>query len=185
MIATVAKHGYHDASIGEIVEAAGVSRRTFYTHFDSKEKCFLETFDLIADFMRGAALEAADENDPWLEQVRAKIASQLEIYAENPDLARFTLVAPAGAGDRITSRYQQAATNTLEEFAQGMPDTAKAPSRAVQFSLIGGMATLVINRVAAGEGETLPALLPDLLEFMLAPFIGREAAMRFARGDAE
>jgi AcrR family transcriptional regulator len=169
MIAVVAEHGYHDASIGEIVEAAGVSRRTFYTHFESKEQCFHATLDMIADFMRGAALEAADENDPWPEQVRAKIASQLEIYAQNPDLARFTLIAPAGAGDRIATRYQRAAANSIEEFARGMPENVEPPSRAVQFSQIGGMATLVINRVAAGKGETLPELLPDLLEFMLAP----------------
>jgi AcrR family transcriptional regulator len=182
MIATVAKQGYHEASIAEIVEAARVSRRTFYMRFSSKEECFLATFDEIADFMRSAARDAADESDPWPEQVRAKLASQLEIYAANPDLARYTLIAPGRAGEGIAERYQQAAINSLEEFGVGMPASVEVPSRAVQLSLIGGMATLIINRVAAGEGETLPDLLPDLIEFVLAPFIGHEEAMRVARG---
>jgi AcrR family transcriptional regulator len=174
MIATVAEHGYHDATITEIVTAAGVSRRTFYEHYSSKEECFFATFDAIADFMRDAAREAASDEDPWPEQVRAKISSQLEIYAANPDLARFTLIAPGRAGEGIAERYQRAAENSLEEFAQGMPKSVEVPSRAVQLSIIGGMATLVINRVAAGEAKRLPALLPYLVVLILSPFLGRE-----------
>src|SRR5262245_40362542 len=106
MISTVAKHGYYDATISGIVEAAGVSRRTFYERYSSKEQCFLATFDAIADFMRDAARTAASDEEEWPERVRVKIASQLEIYAANPDLARFTLIAPGRAGDAIAKRYQ-------------------------------------------------------------------------------
>jgi AcrR family transcriptional regulator len=183
MISTVAEHGYHDATITEIVAAAGVSRRTFYEHYASKEECFFATFDAIANFMREAAVEAASEDDPWPEQVRSKIASQLDIFAANADLARFTLIAPGRAGEGIVERYQKAAENSLEEFARGMPKSVEEPSRAVQLAVIGGMATLVINRVAAGEAKRLPELLPDLVEFILSPFLGREEAFRVAHGE--
>jgi AcrR family transcriptional regulator len=181
MIATVAKHGYHDASISEIVKVAGVSRSTFYVHFSSKEECFFATFEAIANFMREAVREAASVEESWPEQVRAKLAAQLEIYAADPDLARFTLIAPGRAGEGIAARYQQAAGNALAEFAVGMPDSIQAPSRAVQLTIVGGMATLIINRVAAGEGESVPELLPDLLEFLLSPFLGHEEAIRLAQ----
>ena len=184
MISTVARNGYHEATITDIVEAAGVSRRTFYEHYNSKEECFFATFDAIADFMRNAANESVSEDDPWPEQVKGKLASQLEIYAANPDLARFTLIAPGRAGEGIAERYQRAADHSLKEFAKGMPASVEVPSRAVQFSIVGGMATLIINKVASGEAERLPELLPDLVEFILSPFLGRDEAFRVARSDA-
>ena len=46
---------------------------------------------------------------------------------------------------------------------------------------MGGMAALIADRVLAGEGDRLPDLLPDLLEFVLTPYLGREEAVRIAR----
>ena len=43
------------------------------------------------------------------------------------------------------------------------------------------MAALVMEKVEAGEGATLPKLIPDLLELFLTPYIGREEAVRVAR----
>ncbi len=44
----VFEQGYLGAKIGEITSRAGVSRATFYEHFDSKESCFLAAYDLGA-----------------------------------------------------------------------------------------------------------------------------------------
>ncbi len=38
-----------------------------------------------------------------------------------------------------------------------------------------------MRKVEAGEGESLPDLLPDLVELTLAPFLGRAEAVRVAR----
>jgi hypothetical protein len=63
-----------------------------------------------------------------------------------------------------------------------MPVATKVPSEAVAASLIGGMVALVVRKVEAGEGDDLPALLPDLLELFLAPYLGRAEAVQVARG---
>jgi AcrR family transcriptional regulator len=183
MIAAVAEHGYHDATIAEIAAAAGVSRRTFYSYFSSKEDCFFDTYEVIGDHLRDAATAAAAEHEHWQDQVRARILTTLEFFGSNPDLARFCLIAPSRAGDKIAGRFRQAVTEVYDELIGGMPAeiAAKAPSAAVQQSLIGGMAALVMEKVEAGEGDTLPELLPDFLELFLTPYVGRAEAIRAAR----
>jgi hypothetical protein len=47
--------------------------------------------------------------------------------------------------------------------------------------LMGGIATLITRRLKAGEPKSLPELLPDLTELVLAPYLGRDEARRFAR----
>lgn len=184
IIAAVAEHGYHGATIGEITEASGVSRRSFYTYFESKEECFFDTFDMIADHLREAATAAAQDQKRWPDQVRARLGAVLEVFAANPNLARFVLIAPARAGEAISARYRRAMDEVLAELTEGMPEevAAREPSRAAELALIGGGAALIVRKVEAGEGEDLPALLADLLELTLTPFLGRAEAVRVARG---
>jgi AcrR family transcriptional regulator len=183
MIQAVAEKGYHDATVSQISEAAGVSRRTFYTYFSSKEDCFFDTYQIIADRLRELARDAASEESDWPSQARVRVATTLEFFASNPDLARFCLIVPSRAGDKIAARFQQAVKEVYDELAAGMPATVadRAPSPAVQQSLIGGMAALVMEKVEAGEGERLTDLLPDLLEIFFTPYLGREEAVKVAR----
>ena len=186
-IAAVCEHGYHDTTISQIAAAAGVSRRTFYVHFDSKEECFLATFDEIAAHLRRAAEEAASEaggaDAEWGRRVAAKLAAALAVFAANPQLARFTLAVPPRAGvAAVMARYREALELALAELTAGMPEASDppAPSLAVQQSLIGGIAALIVGRIEAGEGERVEELLPDLVELFLAPFLGRAEAVGFA-----
>jgi AcrR family transcriptional regulator len=39
----VARRGYATVTLGDIVKAGRISRRTFYEHFQDKEHCFVET----------------------------------------------------------------------------------------------------------------------------------------------
>lgn len=182
MIAAVAEHGYHDVTISQIAAAAGVSRRTFYTYFSSKEECFLATYDVIAMHLFESARAAAETHEEWPERVSAKIASVLEVFAANPDLVRFYLIAPPRAGNEIAERSVLSARRILAELTHEMPDDARKPSEAVEKALVGGMASLIARKVEAGEGESLPDLLPDLVELFLAPYLSRERAARVARG---
>jgi AcrR family transcriptional regulator len=183
IIAAVAERGYHEAKITDITAAAGLSRRTFYTYFASKEECFFDTFDLIVTHLREAATAAAEPHREWPDRVRARLGAVLEAFAANPDLARFVLIAPPRAGEQIAARYRRAMDEVLAELTEGMPADVAAtqPSRAAEHGLIGGAAALIVRKVELGEGESLPDLLPDLLELTLMPFLGRAEAVRFAR----
>jgi AcrR family transcriptional regulator len=182
IIAAVAEHGYHEATISQIAAAAGVSRRTFYAYFSSKEECFEQTYDIIAIYLRDAARAASAEQPTWPEKVRARIATVLETFAASPDLANFALIAPPRAGSELAARYRRAMEESFAEFREGIPADARQPSQAAELALLGGAAAMVARRVEAGEAKQLPDLLPELLELVLTPYLGREAAVAAARG---
>jgi AcrR family transcriptional regulator len=182
MIATVAEHGYHDATITQIAAAAGVSRRTFYGYFSSKEECFFDTFGQVAEHLEGAMAAAAAGAENWPAQVRSQLAALLETFAANPDLARFTLMAPPNAGGEIAAGYRALLERLFVLLTQAKPSPpdVQEPSRAVTDGLLGGIVALIVRKVKAGEGEQLVELVPDLLALFLAPYYGREEAVRLA-----
>ncbi len=186
MIAVVAERGLNDATITRICAAAGVSRRTFYAYFSSKEECFFATYRTIVEHLRIATDAAATGADAWPGRVAAKLGTTLELLAANPDLVKFLLVAPQRAGEEVARRCRTAMVRAVEYFCEGMPPppATKAPSDAVAASLIGGMVALVVRKVNAGEGDDLPQLLPSLLELFLTPYLGRSEAARIAAGSA-
>lgn len=183
MIASVAEHGFHEATITQIAAAAGVSRRTFYGYFSSKEECFFDTFGQVADHLEGAMAGAAAEAKDWPGRVRAQLSAVLEVFAANPDLARFTLIAPPNAGGAIAARYRELLERlfVLLTEAKPPPPAIQEPSRAVADGLLGGIVTLIVRKVRAGEGGELTDLTPYLAELFLAPYYGREEAVRLAR----
>lgn len=183
IISAVAASGYHEASVTEICAAAGVSRRTFYSYFSSKEECYLRAFDLIGDYLTEVLTEAGADESSWPAAVRARLEAMLETFAANPDLARFTLIAPLRAGEDIVVHHRVALERLLQVLTQGKPadDSVQQLSPAVEHALIGGMTALITRKVESGGGEQLPELLPDLIELFLTPYIGRKKAARAAQ----
>lgn len=186
MIAAVAEHGFHEATITQIAAAAGVSRRTFYGYFSSKEECFFDTFGQVADHVETAMASAADGKEDWPTRAGAQLAAMLEIFAANPDLARFLLIAPPSAGGEIAARYRELLARLFAILVEGRPPPPETqePSRAVTDGLLGGIVALIVRKVKAGEGEELGELAPDLLGLFLAPYYGREEAVRLAQASS-
>ncbi len=181
IIASVAERGYHETTVSQICAAAGVSRRTFYTYFSAKEECFLQAFDLVFDHLVAAMREAGGEGDSWPQRVRARFAAMLAVFAANPDLVRFALVAPLRAGGEIAARHRPALDRVLAELTRGRPRRGvRRASPAVEGALVGGIMSLVARQVERGEGEDLAALLPDLVELFLTPYLGHEEALAVA-----
>lgn len=185
IIASVAELGFQETTISRIAAAAGVSRRTFYAYFDSKEEGFLAAYDRIAAHLLAAAREAAAAESGWPAKVAARFRAALESFAANPALALFTLAVPPRAGGEPAARYRRALDGALAELTDGLAEHtgAASPSDAVRHSLVGGSASLIVARAEAGEGELLPELLPELVELFLTPFVGRAEAAR-AAGEA-
>ncbi|HTR74163.1 MAG TPA: helix-turn-helix domain-containing protein [Solirubrobacterales bacterium] len=177
MIAVVSERGYHEATISDIVAAGGVSRRTFYGYFKTKEECFVETFEIVASFLLETIAEAGGEERSWAGRVRTRLAALLDAFAANPDLARFELGGPPAAGGEIAARAYDFLERLLEALVAGRPKSARRPPRATEQSLAGGLAALVLAKAEAGEGEEMGVLLPDLVELVLTSYLGRERAV--------
>jgi AcrR family transcriptional regulator len=170
VVEAVAEHGYNATTIGAITEAAQISRRTFYEYFKDKEGCFLAAYEMIDTHVRGAMLTAVEGSSaPWPERVRASLAALLEVLSRDLAVARFYLIEPLAAGGEIAARYREAMQLLAETIRpEGGPADADVEVR--DQVLMGGITTLIVRRLKAGEPARLPELLPDLTDLVTRPF---------------
>src|ERR671911_1189329 len=60
--AVFARVGYADATAEAIAREAGMSKATFYEHFDNKEDCIVSLFDTAIDVILGAMRAAGERS---------------------------------------------------------------------------------------------------------------------------
>src|SRR3978361_1937902 len=104
--AVSARMGYADATAEAIAREAGMSKATFYEHFDNKEDCIVSLFDSATKTMLAAmraAGDAADARRP-VERYRQAIGALLRVIGEHRDFAQTLLVEIIGAGPRAMER---------------------------------------------------------------------------------
>jgi AcrR family transcriptional regulator len=182
MIQVVVDRGFQDASVTQIVTAAGVSRRTFYNYYSDKAEAFFEVYAEVTDFLCTAMAEAGEGRRGWPARVRAEIDTLLGALAANPDLVRFSLVAPPAAGGEVAAAYREFLQRLLAVLVEGRPTRVKKPAPAAEYGLVGGLAGLLVAAAERGGAKALEALGPDAVELVLTPYLGREAAAKAAVG---
>jgi AcrR family transcriptional regulator len=67
------ERGYEETPVADIAAAAGVSRRTFFRYFSSKEDVLVETSDEVAEAMLAAMAERPLDEPPLLAIERALV----------------------------------------------------------------------------------------------------------------
>jgi AcrR family transcriptional regulator len=181
MIAVVVEGGYNAATVTQVVAAAGVSRRTFYNYYSDKQQAFLEVYAEVSGFLLGVMAEAGErEGGGWAKRVRSELDALLEAVAANPDLARFCLGAPPAAGGEVGSAYREFLVRLVGVLGEGRPKKARRPPPASEYGMAGGLAALILRAAEKGNAKALRALLPELTELALAPYLGRDEAARAA-----
>jgi len=173
-----AQQGYDATKIGDIVRHAGVARKTLYDNFEGKEEVFLAAFDAAVDeALRRIEEDCAAVEGGWEERVQAGLAAFLRYVAEEPALARMCLIEALSATPAATERYEEAMQRFVELTRRTVPDDDQLPET-IEETLVGGVAWIVYQQIRRGETEKAEALLPELSEFMLAPFHGAAEAAR-------
>lgn len=175
-VRTVAQLGYSRARVSDICQAAGVTRPVFYELFAGKEDAFLAAHRHGTGLLLRAMEEAHDRAPDWPGGVRAGLRTLLTILAEAPAFAVMAVVEIEAIG----AAGRQERTVLLDRFRRFFRDAPlpQPPLAAQELvdTVIGGVYAAVYRRVAAGETGELPALLPGLTYFVLAPFLGPELA---------
>jgi AcrR family transcriptional regulator len=181
----VAENGYAGTTIAHITRHAAVSRRTFYEHFNSKDECFIAAYDMVMTELNQRVGEAFEQEKKWPQAVRAGLAAMLEFLVNEPHLARLSMVEALVAGPVVVDRYDAAIQSLVPYFEagrKGLPDDVLAGlSSTTEEALVGGIVSLISRRIFADRAAELEALLPDLVEFALTPYLGSVEAAKVAR----
>ena len=178
----VAAKGYRAVTVADIVRRAGIARNTFYENFSSKEDCFLAAQEYGAEEALRRVVAAAGEVDSWQARVRTGLAAFLAAVAEEPALARTCFVEALSAGPAAVEAYERSLQAFFPLFRIGRkvsPRGDELPAT-LEESITGGIFWVIYQRIVAGETEQIERLLPELLEFVLTPYVGAEAAKRAA-----
>jgi AcrR family transcriptional regulator len=182
LILTLADVGYQKTTVSMIGRRAAVSKSDFYKHFDSKDECFLAAYDFAVERMRAIVVAgcAAAGSAAWARRVQAGVIALLSLLAEEPALAAIVLAEGLRAGRGIYDRYQAAVESFVPLLREGAPDGpgGQPVPVATDEAVVGGIASLLSRRVIAGESADLTGLVPDVVEFVLTPHLGTEAARR-------
>ena len=162
----VAERGYVNATVADVVRAAGVSRSTFYEQFASKEACFLEAYRAGVDGLdeRVSSAVRTAEGAGWRVQLRAGIRAYLDGLAARPHMARMSLLEIHHAGpqalderDAARRRFAGRYAASYEQARADDPTIAK-PHPEMLLVLAAGTEELCAARLRTHGAASLPQL---------------------------
>ncbi|HSK49105.1 MAG TPA: TetR/AcrR family transcriptional regulator [Solirubrobacterales bacterium] len=180
MLQAAAEIGYRDVSVQDVLDCAGISRPTFYEHFDNKEDCFLAALDATASRLRDRIVAAAEGGgERWRERLRLGLEELLRFCGEEPEAARVLVVEARGASalalrrrDELLDHFAGRIDGKARELVPGIP----ARSSVTAAGIVGGIESVLYSHLNRGDLDDLQSLLPSLLYFIVLSYEGPDAA---------
>lgn len=167
MVATVAEKGYEGTTVADVLELAGVSRKTFYRHFADKAECFAETLAVMLD-TTVAVLRAQLGRGGQLGSGEEALAALLGAAAAQPAAAKVCVIEAFTAGPSARAKLERA-VGELEWLAADLMVDSKAEEAAagrvpqeMARALLGGIGSLSYHLLAEGRAAELPKLAEPL-----------------------
>ena len=187
MVQVVAEKGYGRVAVADVIERAGVSRKTFYEQFSNKDDCFLAAYDATVDELLATIDEALEALAPdWLAAHRAAVLAYLQALAASPEFARAFLIEVLGAGPEALSRraaVQERFAAQLRDVHRraraDIPEIPEVPPYTFR-AAVGAVTELVTVHVLERGAQTLPELAGAVLDVQLALLVGRQVAQELA-----
>ena len=170
-----AAHDSQGASIELLCQKAGVSTKSFYQIFDSREACFLALYERTAQHYRdhiSSTLASAPRDEPSM--TRHLLREYVDMLAADPRKAQVTfgsarMITPATERARYDNRRW--AAEFIEQIWRGYG--IEGDRHRIATAVIGGMFDVISEWLAhrhtgpVDSGET-HALVDDLTDFYLA-----------------
>jgi AcrR family transcriptional regulator len=170
MIESVARCGYQETTVADVIALAGVSRRAFYEQFANKEECFLATYDIVVARARKQVIDACGRERGWSNRLHASCKSLLHHIADEPNGPRLVLVDALGVGPRVRERMELAGLafeRLIAVIFQLAPDGVQAPPLAAR-AIVGGVRHVAFLRLLEGRERELAKLTDEVLDWIEA-----------------
>jgi AcrR family transcriptional regulator len=173
-----ANRGYAQTRVEDIVEAAGISRRTLYEDFASVEAILAAVYDRAVRINFTTIFERLTQTADPIERVLVGLTTYFEMIAGNPAAARVVFEEYRQAGAEQAARYElntsRYVTLMLEFLtaAHVAGRLARAPDEVSVYALIKGIDAVAIRALHRGEHVQLPLLAPQMAKLIVDAFGG-------------
>ena len=175
-ISAFSHKGYHNTSISDIIEKAGIARGTFYLYFENKRQIFDSVLDnLIIELDHCIKkIELGQGLPNPLDQLKANLKRVLILFIENPELTRILLRHATGLDadldQKITEFYKNWAYKIEDAIKLGikMGIVRECSSRLISYCILGCIKE-VIEQIALNRKEKpdISAIADELINFGL------------------
>ncbi len=168
MIDLVAELGYEAVTVRELAHRAGVSQRTLYKHFPTKQECFLDTYELIVRRAVQRTLAVQRQGCSWRERLELGIGAFVGELARQPRAAHLALVDCFSAWPHSLERMGRTAglfEALLVDSVARAPDGGIALPPHLAKAIVAGIAGVVRGRLIDGRERELPEAGEELVEW--------------------
>jgi len=163
--AVFAEHGYHDASVVKITEAAGVGQGTFYLYFASKQEVFDELVRDLNRRVRHAMKEASSQGQTRLEAELLGFRAYFHFTAEHPALYRIIRQAEFVSPAMLRYHYERLSDGYVEALrsASVSGEIAELDPEVAAWALMGMGELIGMRWILWEQGAEMPeAVLAEL-----------------------
>ncbi len=197
MFDVAAQRGAGSVTVAHVVERSGVSRRTFYEHFEDREDCLLAAFERALMLAGERVIPAYEEQKDWRERIRAGLVTLLCFCDQEPSVARMLVCESQASGPRVAQRRADVLARltrivdegrTLTGTPKGRIPRGHAPAgksgKAENISLlaaegtVGGVLAVIQARLFEAKPKPLIALTNELMSMIVLPYLGAAVARR-------
>lgn len=172
--------GAGDVTVAEVVQRAGVSRRTFYEAFDDCEHCLLAAFDDGIERAAEHVVSAYRAPGRWPERIRRALAAMLWIFDRDLPLARFLVVESLAIGRPCVERRALVLNQLVHAVDAGRAEarTGTSATSLIAEGVVGAVLGVIHGRLSEPDPGELIELLNPLMSMVVLPYLGPAAARR-------
>lgn len=171
---------YSAISVADVVRIARVSKRTFYEHFNTREACYLATYEALSGTLLDRVEQALTSEPDVRQRLRAAVREYLSSLQEVPALTRtFFLEIQLAGPDALAARRKvfQRFAGTLQNIVRrGREQGAEIRllDENLAIALVGAINELIMVCLEEQREHELGALedtVVELLEALTRPHI--------------
>lgn len=169
MVEAVARFGYAGTTLRELVKLAGISKSTFYEHYNSKQDCFLATFETIITRVSERVAGAYQDGGDFRDRLVAALTTFMNLVVSEPDAATLATVESLTLG-KAAIAHRERASETMEQMLQQSFDespSSSVVSPATVRAIAAGIRGVVYRHLRAGTTGQLPGLVEELADWAL------------------
>ncbi len=168
--------GYATLTVPRVRATAGVSKRSFDTHFEGVADCFLATLEMLGGRTLAAAAPFYLTAGDWASGVHRMIAGICRHLARDPTFTSLAFSAVFSPGLEAIQWRSEMTARLATMLRRGAPPE-RQPSRFAAEASVGAIWGVIHHFVAGGRSAQLPIAAPTLSYIALAPALGGAAAV--------
>lgn len=171
-----ATKGFADASVEDVVVIAGMSRRTFYEHFDDLRDALMQVHEMAASMcFRAVEERVRAETDP-VAKLRAGVFAFLQMLSQHAPLARVVFREVRAAGREFEVRREAMLARFVSLLFEGVAEAhaagiaSRAPDELTLYALVSAMEAVGMRYIERREESRATEAAPALAELVIRAF---------------